>query len=78
VRERVGANTNANHGYNVATETYGDMFEMGVLDPVKVTRMALQNAVSVSSLLLTTEATVSAAPEKKKGSSADVGMDDEM
>src|SRR5574343_506082 len=47
-----------NHGFNAANDTYGDMIEMGILDPTKVTRTALQNAASVSSLMLTTECTV--------------------
>jgi chaperonin GroEL len=47
-----------NFGYNAATEKFGDMVEMGVIDPTKVTRLALQNAVSVAGLLLTTEAAV--------------------
>ena len=53
-----------NFGYNAATEEYGDMVEMGVIDPTKVTRLALQNAVSVAGLLLTTEATVVSMTEK--------------
>ncbi len=53
-----------NFGYNAATEEYGDMVEMGVIDPTKVTRLALQNAVSVAGLLLTTEAAVVATTEK--------------
>ena len=47
-----------NYGYNASTGEYGDLVEMGVLDPTKVTRTALQNAASVSGLLLTTEALV--------------------
>ena len=47
-----------NFGYNAATEEFGDMVEMGVIDPTKVTRLALQNAVSVAGLLLTTETAV--------------------
>lgn len=47
-----------NYGYNVETEKYGDMFDMGVIDPTKVTRNAIQNSVSVASVLLTTEAIV--------------------
>jgi chaperonin GroEL len=47
-----------NFGYNAATEEYGDLVEFGVMDPAKVTRLALQNAVSVAGLLLTTEAAV--------------------
>ena len=47
-----------NYGFNAANDTYGDMIEMGILDPTKVTRTALQNAASVASLMLTTEAMV--------------------
>ncbi len=54
-----------NFGYNAATSTYGDMVEMGVLDPTKVTRTALQNAASVAGLMLTTDAMVSELPEDK-------------
>jgi chaperonin GroEL len=53
-----------NYGYNAANGTYGDMIEMGILDPTKVTRMALQNAASVASLMLTTEAMVAEAPKE--------------
>ena len=53
-----------NFGYNAATGEYGDMIEAGILDPTKVTRYALQNAASVSGLLLTTEAMVAEAPRK--------------
>ncbi|MDW8324915.1 MAG: chaperonin GroEL, partial [Burkholderiales bacterium] len=56
-----------NFGYNAQTGEYGDMMEMGVLDPTKVTRTALQNAASVAGLILTTEAMVSELPEDKKG-----------
>ena len=52
-----------NFGYNAATGEYGDMIESGILDPTKVTRYALQNAASVSGLLLTTEAMVADAPK---------------
>src|SRR5210317_1572721 len=52
-----------NFGYNAATAEYGDMIEAGILDPTKVTRYALQNAASVSGLLLTTEAMVADAPQ---------------
>jgi len=51
------------YGYNAATGEYGDMIEMGILDPTKVVRYALQNAASVSGLLLTTEAMVAEAPK---------------
>jgi chaperonin GroEL len=52
-----------NYGFNAANDTYGDMIEMGILDPTKVTRTALQNAASVSSLMLTTEAMVAESPK---------------
>jgi chaperonin GroEL len=52
-----------NYGYNAATGEYGDMIEMGILDPTKVTRTALQNAGSVAGLMLTTEAMVADAPQ---------------
>ena len=60
VREMRGSN-----GYNAATGEYGDMFEMGILDPTKVTRLALQNAASVAGLLLTTEVMVAEAPKEE-------------
>ena len=57
------ANGEGNYGYNAATNDYGDMNEMGIVDPTKVTRYALQNAASVTGLLLTTEAMVTEAPQ---------------
>ena len=61
-----------NFGYNAATGEYGDMIEMGILDPTKVTRFALQNAASIAGLLLTTEAMVAEAPKDN----TDQGMPD--
>ncbi len=55
-----------NFGYNAATGEYGDMIEMGILDPTKVTRSALQNAASVAGLMVTTEAMVAEHPEEEK------------
>ena len=52
-----------NFGYNAATSEYGDLVAMGVLDPTKVTRSALQNAASVASLMLTTDAMVAELPK---------------
>jgi chaperonin GroEL len=52
-----------NFGFNAANDTYGDMIEMGILDPTKVTRTALQNAASVASLMLTTECMIAEAPK---------------
>src|SRR5437016_2177390 len=58
-----------NFGFNAQTEAYGDLVEMGVVDPTKVARTALQNAASVAGLLLTTEAMVAELVEEKEGAS---------
>jgi len=63
-----------NFGFNAQTEEYGDLVEMGVIDPTKVTRTALQNAASVSGLLLTTEAAVAEIPEDKPAAPMPGGM----
>jgi chaperonin GroEL len=63
-----------NFGFNAATGQYGDMVEMGVLDPTKVTRFALQNAASVASLMLTTEAMVAESPKDEKPMGGGGGM----
>ena len=60
-------------GYDVDKEVYVDMFEAGIIDPTKVARTALQNAASVASLLLTTEALITEIPEKKKAAAAPGG-----
>jgi chaperonin GroEL len=57
------------HGYNAATGEYGDMMAQGVIDPVKVTRSAVQNAASIAGMLLTTEVLVSEKPEPEAGAS---------
>ena len=59
-----------NFGYNAANDTYGDMIEMGILDPTKVSRTALQNAASVASLMLTTEAMVAESPKDESAAPA--------
>ncbi len=64
-----------NYGYNAASGEYGDMIEMGILDPTKVTRSALQNAASVAGLMITTEAMVAELP---KAESAAGGMGGDM
>jgi chaperonin GroEL len=64
--DKVRSNKSPNYGYNAETEEYGDMIQMGVVDPTKVTRSALQNAASIAGLLLTTEALVSEIPEAEK------------
>ncbi len=65
VVEKVRTNSDPNYGFNAANDTYGCMIAAGVLDPAKVTRTALQNAASIASLMLTTEALICEIPEKK-------------
>jgi chaperonin GroEL len=55
-----------NYGYNAQTEQYGDLVELGIIDPAKVVRVALQNAASVAGLMITTEAIIAPIPEEKK------------
>jgi chaperonin GroEL len=55
-----------NYGFNAQTGEYGDLVQMGVVDPTKVARFALQNASSVASLMLTTEAMVAELPKDEK------------
>jgi chaperonin GroEL len=66
-------NGSGNYGYNAATGLYGDMLEMGILDPTKVTRSALQFAASVGSLMITTEAMVTELPKKDAPAMPDMG-----
>jgi chaperonin GroEL len=66
VVDKVRSNKSANYGFNAETEEYGDMIAMGVVDPTKVTRYALQNAASIAGLLLTTEALISELPEQER------------
>ena len=54
-----------NYGYNAQSTDYGDMIEMGILDPTKVVRVALQNAASIAGLMITTEAMIAEAPNKE-------------
>ena len=60
------ASGKGNYGYNAQTGEYGDMVEIGILDPTKVTRTALQNAASIAGLMITTEAMVAEAPKKEE------------
>lgn len=62
-----------NYGYNAATGVYGDMIEMGILDPTKVTRSALQFAASVAGLMITTEAMITDKPQDSGSSMSDMG-----
>ena len=59
-------NSNPNYGFNVSTMEFGDLVKMGVLDPAKVVRTALQNAASAAAMLLTTEVAITDIPEDKK------------
>ena len=59
-------NGDANYGYNAANETYGDMIEMGIIDPTKVTKTALINAASIAGLLLTTDCSITEIPKKEE------------
>ena len=64
VLHKVDESEQRSFGYNAATREYGDLLEMGVIDPAKVTRLALQNAASIASLLLTTDCMIANAPKK--------------
>ena len=66
-------NGKGNYGYNAGNSTYGDMLEMGILDPTKVTRSALQFAASIAGLMLTTEAMITDAPQDASSSMSDMG-----
>jgi chaperonin GroEL len=77
--EKIKENTNSNYGYNAYSGEYEDLIVAGVIDPTKVTRTALQNAASIASLMLTTEAMVCDIPEEKPepagGPGGGMGMD---
>ncbi|ADO42089.1 chaperonin GroEL [Ketogulonicigenium vulgare] len=75
VAGKIRESTSTSFGFNAQTEEYGDMFTFGVIDPAKVTRTALENAASVASLLITTEAMIADKPEPK-GAPAGGGMPD--
>jgi chaperonin GroEL len=67
-----------NFGYNAAIEEYGDLMEMGILDPAKVTRSALQNAASIASLILTVDVMIAELPKNKRVTSGNSSEMDEM
>ena len=67
---------NHNIGFNVLSMEYTDMIQQGILDPAKVTRSALQNAVSVSTMILTTECLIAEAPKLEKDLNSNTGMPD--
>ena len=60
------AGEKGNYGYNAATDEYGDLMKMGILDPTKVVRIALQNAASIAGLMITTEAMVAEIPKEEE------------
>ena len=64
ILDKVSKSKNANFGYDAAHDTFGDMIENGIVDPTKVCRSALENAASVSSMVLTTESLVADLSEK--------------
>ena len=73
VVQKVKESDNIAYGFNAAIDEYGDMLAWGIIDPTKVARSALQNAASVASLMITTEALVADKPESKKASSGGGG-----
>jgi chaperonin GroEL len=75
VVQNITDSSDYNYGFNAATEKYEDLVKSGVIDPTKVACAALQNAASVATLLLTTDALVSVVPEKKKGGGDTPDMD---
>lgn len=72
--EKIKVEKNFNFGYNAKTDVFEDLVKSGVIDPTKVTRTALQNASSIASMILTTEAIVAEIPEKKEPSHEHPGM----
>ena len=74
VYHKVAESKDTNFGYNAANGEYGDMVKMGILDPTKVTRTALQNAASVAGLMITTEAMVAELPKEEEKMPGGGGM----
>ena len=66
----------ASYGFNAQTEDYGDLIEMGIIDPAKVVRAALQNAASIAGLMITTEAAIAEAPKEEGAAAGGGGMPD--
>jgi chaperonin GroEL len=63
VLHQVEQSSDGAYGYNAATRSYGDLLQMGVIDPAKVTRLALQNAASIACLILSTDCLIASAPK---------------
>jgi chaperonin GroEL len=70
---KIHESKDTNYGYNAGTNVYEDLVKAGVIDPTKVTRTALQNAASISGLMLTTEAMIAEVPEKKEAAGGHAG-----
>ncbi len=70
---KVKESKKVNFGFDAEAEEYGDMIKSGILDPAKVVRTALQNAASIASLMLTTEALVTEIPEEEKAPAGGMG-----
>ena len=66
VRRRQKSKKNRNIGYDVIAEKFADMYGQGIIDPVKVTRSAVENAASIAAMILTTEALITDIPEEEK------------
>ena len=75
VVQRVLEAKDHNYGWNAQTEQYGDMVEMGILDPTKVVRVAIQNAASIAGLMITTEAMIAELPKKEEKGGGMEGME---
>ena len=73
ILNRVDESKDHAFGYNAATRSYGDLLKMGVIDPAKVTRLALQNAASIASLILTTDCMIASIPPKHSGEEGRLG-----
>ena len=73
VAGKVRESSDPTFGFNAQTEEYGDMFKFGVIDPAKVTRTALEDAASIASLLITTEAMIADRPEPKSAGGGGMG-----
>ena len=78
VLHKVDESDRRSFGYNAATREYGDMLEMGVIDPAKVTRLALQNAGSIASLILTVDCLIANAPKKEAPAAPGMGEQPDM
>jgi chaperonin GroEL len=74
VLRRVDESSERAYGYNAATREYGDLLAMGVIDPAKVTRLALQNAGSIAALVLTTDCLIARAPQPAAGAAPGAGV----